>query len=84
MAVGEVGVGVDDVEDAGGTVVVLSKDDESPFGYVVYIVVTSVPPEIERDRLETDCMLATDFSLADETEAWDTDDSESHEEYPAS
>lgn len=64
--------------------VVLSKDDESPFEYVVYIVVTSVPPEIERDRLETDCMLLTDCSLADETEAWDTDDSESHEVYPAS
>ena len=82
---GEVGAGKDDdMGEAGGTVVVLSKDDDWPSGYVVYIVVTSVPPEIERDRLETDCMLPRDCLLADETEAWDTDDSETHEEYPAS
>jgi hypothetical protein len=70
--------------EAGGTVVVVSKDEENPSGYVVYTVVTTVPPDIERERRETESTLSTDCELADATEAWETDDSESQEEYPAS
>lgn len=50
----------------------------------MYTVVTTVPPDIERDRLETESSLLTDCSLTDEREAWETDDSESQERYPAS
>ena len=55
--------------EAGGTVVVVSKDEERPPGYVVYTVVTSVPPDIERDKLEMESWLLTDRSLSDATEA---------------